>query len=76
MELRILVEENNMNGVQRLLVEEEFIAIDEDVVEQIEVKRLIWKSNVRVSMLTVKLTESHIHQKPRSDDHKMFIPGK
>ena len=71
-----MVEETTVNGIPRLYVEEEFIRIGEMEVEQIEVHQIIWESSIRKPITTVKLVESKIHQKPRKDDHAMFISGK
>lgn len=72
-ELRVLIQETNLNGDQRLFVEEEFVAIGQTTVEQIDVQQIVWESNVRKSITVVRLTESQIHKKPRVKDHKMFI---
>jgi len=72
-QLRVMIEETQVNGVRRLLVEEEFTAIGENAVEQIDVHQIIWESNVRKPITTVKLSESKIHTKPRRKDNKMFF---
>lgn len=72
-QLRVMVEETNVNGVRRLLVEEEFVSIGEIVVEQIEVHQIIYESEMRMPTTIIKLTESKIHSRPRNKDHRMFF---
>lgn len=72
-QLRVMVEETNTNGVRRLLVEEEFVAIGESTVEQIDVHQIIYESEMRKPTTLIKLSESKIHSKPRVNDHRMFI---
>ena len=73
--LRVMIQDTNINNVHRLLVEEEFIAIGETTVEQIDVHQIVWESNIRKPITTVKLVESTIHKKPREQDHPVFIRG-
>ena len=73
--MRILVEETNTNGIPKLFVEEEFVAIEGMTVEQIDVHQIIWESNIRRPITFVKLAKSKIHTKPREQDHPMLIAG-
>jgi len=72
-DLRVLIQETNINGIRKLLVEEEFVSIGKTSVEQIDVHQIIWESEVRKTITTVKLSASIIHTKPRTQDHPMFI---
>jgi len=72
-QVRILVEETNTNGVPKLHVEEEFTAIEGETVEQVDVHQIIWESNIRRPITIVKLVESKIHTHPRKQDHQMLI---
>ena len=74
-DLRVLVEESQINGVKRLLVEEQFIAVEETSVEQIEVHQLVWEKDIRKSLTIVKLKESKIHTYKRKNDQIIFFPG-
>jgi len=71
-----MIQDTNINNVHRLLVEEEFIEIGETTVEQIDVHQIVWESNIRKPITTVKLVESTIHKKPKEQDNPVFIRGK
>lgn len=72
-QVRILVEESNTNGIPKLYVEEEFIAVEGVDVEQVNVHQVIWESNIRKPLTIVQLVKSKIHAQPREQDHSMFI---
>lgn len=74
-QVRILVEESNTNGIPKLYVEEEFIAVEGVDVEQVNVHQVIWESNIRKPLTIVQLVKSKIHAQPREQDHSMFIKG-
>lgn len=75
-QVRILVEETNQNGVPKLYVEEEFTTVEGETVEQVDVHQIIWESNIRRPITIVKLSKSKIHTQPRQQDHPMIIHGK
>lgn len=72
--LRVLVLENtSANGNKVLIVEEEFMQVEEYEVFQVDVKQVIFESMVRKPVTVVSLKESKIHAKPQTEDHHVLF---
>jgi len=69
-QLRVLVLETTAaNGNKVLMVEEEFMQVEDYEVLQVDVKQVIFESMVRKPVTVISLSESKIHAKPKKQDH-------
>jgi len=71
---RVLVLEHHKNdGSKQIIVEEEFIKVEEDEVMQVDVKQVVWDGANRHPSVSIMYKDSHLQQKPIGDDHRVFV---
>lgn len=72
-QIRVLIAEETLsNGNKLLLVEEEFVKVEEFEVIQVDVKQIIWEGSVRRPVTSKPLKKSQVHSMSRNNDKHMF----
>jgi len=70
---RVLVLENDVNGQKEIIVEEEFIKVEQDEVMQVDIKQIVWNGGKRLPMTSISYEDSKIHKRPHIHDHHEFV---
>ncbi|XP_057306167.1 uncharacterized protein LOC130644537 [Hydractinia symbiolongicarpus] len=72
-QIRVLIAEKTLNnGNKLLLVEEEFVKVEDFEVIQVDVKQIIWEGSVRRPITSKPLKKCKVHSMPRNNDKHMF----
>jgi hypothetical protein len=74
---RVLVLENHKtNGGKQVIVEEEFIKVEEDEVMQVDIKQVVWDGTKRLPMVAIAYKDSWIQGKPVVNDQIISVPDR
>jgi len=74
---RVLVLENHRaDGSKQVIVEEEFIKVEEDEVMQVDIKQIVWDGVKRMPTASIAYKDSWIRAKSINDDHHLLVPDR
>lgn len=69
----LVVEKNNGNGGKQVIVEEEFIQVEENEVMQVEIKQIVWDAGKPMALGSILYKDSRIRSTSQDDDHHLFV---
>jgi len=69
----LVVEKNKANGGKQVIVEEEFIQVEEDEVMQVEIKQIVWDAGKPMALGSILYKDSKIRSRSQDDDHHLFV---
>jgi len=76
---RVLVLENRDDAdgsLKQIIVEEEFIKVEENEVMQVDVKQVVWDGVNRRPSVSILYKDSLIQHRPIEEDHRVFVTDK
>jgi len=73
---RVLVlEKEDANGGQQVVVEEEFVKVEENEVMQVDIKQVVWDGiHLLPKTASIAYKNSFIRRKPLAQDQHLFVP--